>query len=120
MAAKPLIEPVCSLRHTKNAILDSKASRFTLRNNNTESCLAEIILDYKQCEGGIPVFEVASALGDIPISIAVVYSEGVEGIEHSTGRHHIPDSSPISANIPQAMDPFSSFLMLWTHTEAPP
>lgn len=50
----------------------------------------EVILDYGQCEGGIPVFVVNSAVpseGEHDVPFRVVYSETREGINHETGKH---------------------------------
>ncbi|KAF2623268.1 glycoside hydrolase family 78 protein [Macroventuria anomochaeta] len=85
MAGKPLIEPVRILRHAGRVTLGSNASSFILQNDGVESIQAEVVLDYQQCEGGQPIFEITSASGHSLIEIAVVYSEGIEGIDHATG-----------------------------------
>ncbi|KAJ4983545.1 alpha-l-rhamnosidase [Stagonosporopsis vannaccii] len=85
MAEKKLAEPVRVLRHSGLVTLGLNASSFILRNDGDGSTPAEIVLDYQQCEGGIPIFEIKSAAGPSLIDIAVVYSEGVEGIDRTTG-----------------------------------
>ncbi|KAH6629331.1 Six-hairpin glycosidase-like protein [Boeremia exigua] len=82
MADNPLIEPVCVSRYSGCVNLGPHASEFTLTTDEAEST---IVLDYKQCEGGLPVFEIASASGQDSIDIAVIYSEGIEGIDHASG-----------------------------------
>jgi hypothetical protein len=86
MAAKSLIEPVRILRHAGRVTSGSDASNFTLENDGDESTQAEVVLDYQQCEGGLPFFEIARASGHSSVDVKVVYSEGIEGIDHATGR----------------------------------
>lgn len=53
--------------------------------NNGASENASIILDYGRCEGGFPVYEIQEAKGHGPISLRVVFSETVDGIDAETG-----------------------------------
>lgn len=87
MTEDRFVEPVCILRHTGLVTLGLNASNFTLRTDANGSTPAELVLDYQQCEGGIPIFEITSASGPGPINLAVVYSEGIEGIDHATGTY---------------------------------
>jgi hypothetical protein len=81
-----LIEPARVLRWAGNVELGSRASSFTLETDENESTVAEIVLDYQQCEGGLPIFEIERTSGDGPIKVSIIYSEAVEGIDHDTGR----------------------------------
>ncbi|KAJ8112278.1 hypothetical protein OPT61_g5315 [Boeremia exigua] len=85
MPTRSLIKPVSVLRQTGRVKHGPSVSSFTLENGGVGTTHAEIILDYQQCEGGTPVFEVSSASGEESIGVAVVYSEGIEGIDHATG-----------------------------------
>lgn len=86
MAGKDLIEPLHILRQAGCVKLGSRLSSFTLDNDDDESKQAEIVLDYQQCEGGLPVFEVVCASGCSSVDITVIYSEGIEGVDHATGK----------------------------------
>ncbi|KZM27964.1 uncharacterized protein EKO05_0000690 [Ascochyta rabiei] len=85
MLENPLVEPARILRHAGRVILGSNASSFTLENQGDISTRAEVVLDYQRCEGGIPVFEIACASGATSIGVNIIYSEGIEGIDHDTG-----------------------------------
>lgn len=85
MSAKVVIKPVCILRHAGRVDFGSDASTFTLKNDGDGSSPAEVVLDYQRCEGGVPVFVIDSATGSDFVHLEVVYSEGIEGIEHATG-----------------------------------
>lgn len=47
----------------------------------------EVILDYGRCEGGIPVFDIisCSSAENTAVEFDVVYSEGIEAIDHEDG-----------------------------------
>lgn len=49
----------------------------------------EIILDYGRCEGGIPVFDIisCSSTKNTAVEFDVVYSEGIEAIDHEDGMY---------------------------------
>ncbi|KAF9693241.1 hypothetical protein EKO04_008613 [Ascochyta lentis] len=85
MLEKLLVEPARISRHAGRVTLGTHASSFTLENQGEVPVRAEVVLDYQQCESGVPLFEIACALGTTPIEISVVYSEGIEGIDHDTG-----------------------------------
>ncbi|USP79386.1 hypothetical protein yc1106_06660 [Curvularia clavata] len=85
MAGDPLIEPARVLRCAGNVTLAFKPSTFTLTNDGDDAIHAEIILDYGQCEGGLPVFKIASASGNRTLDLTVIYSEGIEGIARASG-----------------------------------
>lgn len=78
------VEPVRILSITGHQTLSSP-SNFALRSDGTSSDAAEIILDYGECEGGIPVFEVLQAASNTTIELSVIYSEGIDGIGHENG-----------------------------------
>lgn len=78
-----LISPVRVLR-TTGKVNHIGVSNYTLINTAKEQ--SEIVLDYGRAEGGIPVFEVARASGTAPISVRVVYSETIDGIDSETGK----------------------------------
>lgn len=72
-----------------NSTFGGSVSSFTLSNRIDQPYGAEIVLDYEECEGGIPVFEVFEASGNAPIELTVVYSEGIEGVDHEAGSSHL-------------------------------
>ena len=86
MAGDRFIEPIHVLRYVGNVTVALKASTFTLSNEGGDATQAEIILDYRQCEGGLPVFKISSASGNSTLDLTVVYSEGIEGIDHASGK----------------------------------
>jgi len=60
---------------------------FTLRNGDFED-KAEVILDYGRCEGGFPVFAIASTSaseGQQQVAFQVTYSETIQGIDNENG-----------------------------------
>ncbi|RAQ98717.1 bacterial alpha-L-rhamnosidase domain-containing protein [Stemphylium lycopersici] len=85
MAKKPVIEPLSILRHAGNLTIGVQPSSFALPNDGTGSAFAEVVLDYHQCKGGLPMFEIASATGNGLLDLTVVYSEGINGIDLPTG-----------------------------------
>lgn len=87
MSGNYFVGPARILRHAGSVTIGLDASSFTLETRNDASNRAEVILDYGQCEGGLPTFEVACASGDISIEMDIVYSEGIDGIDHYTGKH---------------------------------
>lgn len=112
MSAKPVIEPVRTLRHAGSVNLGADASTFTLENDGDGST-AEVVLDYQHCEGGLPVFFIGSAAGPECIDLTVVYSEGIEGIDHATGMH-VEHTSYRYADSKQAMARSFSSQTPWT------
>lgn len=87
MSTSSIVEPKRILRRIGDvsATFGSSSSSFTLSNQGHDLALAEIIVDHGECEGGIPIFEDEKALGHDLIELVVVYSEGIEGIDHDTG-----------------------------------
>ena len=85
MSAKPVVEPARILRHAGRVFLGPYASAFTLKNEGNGSPQAEVVLDYQQCEGGLPIFVIDSVTGSDCVDLAIVYSEGIEGIDHAAG-----------------------------------
>lgn len=86
MAGDRFIEPIRVLRYVGNVTVALKASTFTLSNEGDDATQAEIMLDYQQCAGGLPVFKISSASGNSTLDLTVVYSEGIEGIDHASGK----------------------------------
>ena len=117
MTTITLIEPVRTLRHAGRVTFGSNASSFTLENDGDEATRAEIVLDYQQCEGGLPIFEIVCTSGQGSVDANVVYSEGIGGIDHATGKL-IKYSQWLGADEKQATDPSSYSPMLWIHTAA--
>jgi hypothetical protein len=89
MIGKLLIEPARILRRAGEVTLDPNALRFTLENHGNDVTRAEVVLDYQQCEGGLPIFVIECASGDGSVEVAIVYSEGIEGVDHETGTNSI-------------------------------
>ncbi|KAH7361160.1 Six-hairpin glycosidase-like protein [Pyrenochaeta sp. MPI-SDFR-AT-0127] len=84
MSSSTIVEPT-SISRSIGCTTTIGPSSFTLQNHGDQSQVAEIVLDYGECEGGIPIFEIAQSSGNITMELAIVYSEGIEGIEHKTG-----------------------------------
>jgi hypothetical protein len=62
----------------------------TLSTTNSSSGNSEIILDYGRCDGGLPLFEISSAVsGSSQVDFDVVYSETIEGISHEQGKQRL-------------------------------
>lgn len=118
MTEQQLSEPVRILRHVGRVVLGPTTSSFTLENRDDPS-RAEVVLDYQQCKGGIPIFEIASVSGDAPVEVKVVYSEGIEGIDHDTGKQCTLLRRDIFADGEQVTDPSFCFPMPWTPTGVP-
>lgn len=84
MSSILIVEPLSIYRKT-GCTTSIGPSSFTLQNHGDQSQAAGVILDYSECEGGIPIFEIAYSSGFNTVELAVVYSEGIDGIEHKTG-----------------------------------
>lgn len=80
-----MIEPKSILRIVGTVSGETSLPGFTLKNDNTHSCFAEVVLDYHECEGGIPSFQIEHASGNQQLELRVVYSETIEGIALETG-----------------------------------
>lgn len=63
--------------------------------NNGDSENTSINLDYGRCEGGFPVYEIQEAKGNGSISLRVVFSETIDGIDAETGMHPSPSYSDL-------------------------
>ncbi|KAH7158374.1 hypothetical protein DER46DRAFT_558752 [Fusarium sp. MPI-SDFR-AT-0072] len=75
------------LRASGKVTSGNEVSFFTLSNGDFED-KAEVIFDYGRCEGGFPVFTIASALapeGQQQVTFRVTYSETIEGIDNENG-----------------------------------
>jgi hypothetical protein len=119
MPDQTVVEPVCILRHAGRVDLGPDASTFTLENRDDGSPPAEVVLDSQRCEGGLPIFAIDSATGSEAINIAVVYSEGVDGIDHATGA--VEENCPRRyADDKKAMGRSSSSPTPWTRIAVPP
>lgn len=119
MSAEPVVEPVRTLRHAGRVNFGPDASTFTLKNEGSGSPPAEVVLDYQRCEGGLPIFVIGSATGPECIDLTVVYSEGIEGIDHATGRYE-ENHCQRYADSKQVMGRSSSSQTPWTRIAARP
>ena len=118
MPDQTVLEPVRILRHAGRVDLGPIASTFMLKNEGDGSSPAEVVLDYQRCEGGLPIFAIDSATGSDAIDVAVVYSEGIEGIDHATGAVE-ENFSRRYADGKQVMGRSSYSPMPWTRIAAP-
>ncbi|KAL0938108.1 alpha-l-rhamnosidase [Colletotrichum truncatum] len=87
-AIKPeLIVPERVLSASASAQLDADSGILTLCNDRPSATAvnATIVLDYGRCIGGLPIFTVDRANGQDLITLQVVYSETIEGIDCETG-----------------------------------
>ncbi|KAF4503264.1 alpha-L-rhamnosidase A [Fusarium agapanthi] len=81
------VTPTRILRTSGDATSGNEVSSFALSNGDSED-KAEVILDYGRCEGGFPVFTIASASapkGQQQVAFQVTYSETIEGIDNENG-----------------------------------
>ncbi|EXM21931.1 Alpha-L-rhamnosidase C-terminal domain [Fusarium oxysporum f. sp. vasinfectum] len=81
------VTPKRILRTCGDVINGNEMWSFTLRNGDFED-KAEVILDYGRCEGGFPVFAIASTSaseGQQQVAFQVTYSETIQGIDNENG-----------------------------------
>ncbi|KAF5658673.1 alpha-L-rhamnosidase A [Fusarium heterosporum] len=87
-SGKPkFISPVRVLRTSGNVEFNKNLSQLHLSNGES-GINAELILDYSRCEGGLPVFNITSAVApkdQSQVAFQVTYSETIEGIDHKNG-----------------------------------
>lgn len=91
-----MISPKKVLSASGGAQRASSSGPFTLTNGpaSEPASQASIVLDYGRCVGGLPIVVFDSAQGKETISLRIVYSETIEGIDCETGeRSHPPAHS---------------------------
>jgi hypothetical protein len=78
---KPLIVPI-----RYQAAPSAEWHSHTCLTISTKVQCGEIILDYRRCEGGLPVFEISSLRGKANlVQFDVVYSESFKGLNNEEG-----------------------------------
>ncbi|KAL5605032.1 hypothetical protein FOVSG1_005179 [Fusarium oxysporum f. sp. vasinfectum] len=81
------VTPKRILRTSGNVINGKEIWSFTLSNGDFDN-KAEVIFDYGRCEGGFPVFTIASTSapeGQQQVAFQVTYSETIQGIDNENG-----------------------------------
>lgn len=81
------VTPKRILRTSGNVINGNEIWSFTLSNGDFDN-KAEVIFDYGRCEGGFPVFTIASTSapeGHQQVAFQVTYSETIQGIDNENG-----------------------------------
>ncbi|KAJ0150654.1 Methyltransferase [Fusarium oxysporum f. sp. albedinis] len=81
------VTPKRILRTSGNVINGKEIWSFTLSNGDFDN-KAEVIFDYGRCEGGFPVFTIASTSapeGHQQVAFQVTYSETIQGIDNENG-----------------------------------
>ncbi|TVY64892.1 hypothetical protein Focb16_v016401 [Fusarium oxysporum f. sp. cubense] len=81
------VTPKRILRTSGNVINGDEIWSFTLSNGDFDD-KAEVIFDYGRCEGGFPVFTIASTSapeGQQQVAFQVTYSETIQGIDNENG-----------------------------------
>ncbi|ENH70834.1 hypothetical protein FOC1_g10003286 [Fusarium oxysporum f. sp. cubense race 1] len=81
------VTPKRILRTSGNVINGDEIWSFTLSNGDFDD-KAEVIFDYGRCEGGFPVFTIASTSapeGQQQVAFQVTYSETIQGIDNEDG-----------------------------------
>ncbi|EMT65620.1 Six-hairpin glycosidase-like protein [Fusarium oxysporum II5] len=81
------VTPKRILRTSENVINGNEIWSFTLSNGDFDD-KAEVIFDYGRCEGGFPVFTIASTSapeGQQQVAFQVTYSETIQGIDNENG-----------------------------------
>ncbi|KAL5589133.1 hypothetical protein FOBRF1_015661 [Fusarium oxysporum] len=81
------VTPKRILRTSGNVINGNEIWSFTLSNGDFDD-KAEVIFDYGRCEGGFPVFTIASTSapeGQQQVAFQVTYSETIQGIDNENG-----------------------------------
>ncbi|KAF5012008.1 hypothetical protein FDECE_1914 [Fusarium decemcellulare] len=82
------VRPIRVLRTSGKIRVEDDLSNISLENVES-STKADVILDYGRCEGGFPVFSIASASAPKDhhqVAFQVTYSETIDGIDHETGK----------------------------------
>ncbi|KAF4461088.1 alpha-L-rhamnosidase A, partial [Fusarium albosuccineum] len=80
------VRPIRVLRTSGKIRVEDDLSNISLENVES-STKADVILDYGRCEGGFPVFSIASASAPKDhhqVAFQVTYSETIDGIDHET------------------------------------
>ncbi|EXA33576.1 hypothetical protein FOVG_15285 [Fusarium oxysporum f. sp. pisi HDV247] len=81
------VTPKRILRTSGNVINGDEIWSFTLSNGDFDD-KAEVIFDYGRCEGGFPVFTIASTSapeGQQQVAFQATYSETIQGIDNENG-----------------------------------